>query len=280
MAFDPPLGCQEVQPSFAGTYRIDTALQVGGQGAVFKAWPLTGDGATAVALKIYHVDQVEERLEREVSALQTVRGPTLVQLHEAGRCTVRGVECRFLATTFIEGRALDQVLSAEGALALDRVARLGHDVALAIETIWAARVVHRDLKPNNIMLTPSARAIVIDLGVARHIDRTTLTTTGKTWGTFGYFSPEQARGTPLTCKSDVFALGVVLQESLLGRHPTGRQQQLLTNGGVKTDGLRTGLPRFLVHLVDSMVAKSPILRPAPALVARDLKTLAGLEQTK
>jgi serine/threonine-protein kinase len=276
MPFEPPLTSSELQPCFVGQYDIEQAVQTGGQGVVFRARPTGGSAGPTVALKIYHADQLEERLEREINVLKTIRAPTLVELHGSGTCAVRGVACRFLATTFIDGRPLDQALASDGPLALDRVARVGHDVARAVEAIWAARVVHRDLKPNNIMLTPSGQAVVIDLGIARHLDQKTLTTGGKTWGTVGYFSPEQVRGAPLTCKSDVFALGIVLQECILGRHPTSLRQQLLLAGGVKTDGLRPNLPRFLVHLIDAMVAKNPIIRPAPSAVALGLTRLAGL----
>ncbi len=275
MPFAPPLTLAEVQASFAGKYTVDAAIQAGGQGAVFKA-RAPSNGTSAVALKIYSADQLEERLAREFDALKALRGPTLVELCDAGTCSVRGEQCRYLATTFIDGRPLDAVLTAEGGQPLERVARVGHDVALAIEQVWAARVVHRDVKPSNVMLTPAGGGVLIDLGVARHVDLASLTTTGKTWGTAGYFSPEQARGQPLTCKSDVFALGLVLQECILGRHPTNRRQELLLNGGVKTDGLRPKLPRFLVHLVDEMVNRSAIRRPLPGKVARDLAQLAGL----
>lgn len=274
MPFTPALTIAEVQATFAGKYLIDAALQAGGQGAVFKA--RVDPAGPCVALKIYHADQLEERLEREIEALKTIRGPTLVELQDSGACSTRGDQCRFLATTFIEGQPLDAVLAKDGGQQLERVARIGHDVALAIEQLWGARIVHRDIKPNNVMLTPAGGAVLIDLGVARHIDLTSLTTTGKTWGTPGYFSPEQARMQPLTCKSDVFALGVLLQECILGRHPTGRRQELLINGGVKTDGLRAKLPRFLVHQIDDMVQKAAIRRPLPGKLARDLAPLAGL----
>ncbi len=275
MPFAPPLTLVEVQESFAGKYVVDAAIQAGGQGAVFKA-RAQPDGATAVALKVYCSDQLEARLEREFAALKALRGPTLVELCDAGTCAIRGAQCRYLATTFIEGRPLDAVIATEGARPLDRVARIGHDVALALEQVWGARVVHRDVKPNNVMLTRVGGGVLIDLGVARHVDLASLTTTGKTWGTAGYLSPEQTLGHPLTCKSDVFALGLVLQECILGRHPTNRRQELLMSGGAKTDGLRANLPRFLVHLIDSMVNKRAIQRPLPGKVSRELEALAGL----
>jgi serine/threonine protein kinase len=272
--FDPPLTVIEVQAAVGSAYRINTSLQIGGQGAVFQA-EVQPQGTT-VALKVYHPDQLEERLEREIDALRAIRSPTLVQLHDAGSCEIRGQQCRYLATTFIDGQPLDAVLKAGGAQPLARVARVGHDIALAIETIWTARIVHRDIKPNNVMLTATGGAVLIDLGVARHLDMTSLTTTGKTWGTSGYLSPEQCRAAPLTCKSDVFALGILVQECILGRHPTGTRQASLLGGGVKTDGLRTGLPRFLVHLVDAMVHQKAVMRPSPAKVAAGLAQLAGI----
>jgi len=274
MPFAPPLSIQEVQAPFAGKYLVDSALQAGGQGAVFKA--RVDSGGATIALKIYHADQLEERLERELAALKSIHGPTLVELHDAGRCAVRGEECRFLAMTFIEGDPLDAVIAREGPQPLTRIARVAHDVALAIDQVWEARIVHRDLKPNNIMLTSAGGGVLIDLGVARHIDLTSLTTTGKTWGTFGYMSPEQACGQPLTCKSDVFALGVVIQECVLGRHPTSRRQDLLLNGGPSTDGLRADLPQDFAKLVDAMVHKTAIRRPLPRAVASELVQLAQL----
>src|SRR5580700_9338059 len=192
MPLVPPLTLAEVQACFAGKYVIDAAIQTGGQGAVFKARGQS-NGSTTVALKIYNAEQLEERLAREFDALKSLRGPTLVELCDAGTCSVRGEQCRYLATTFIDGRSLDAVLAAEGGQPLERVARIGRDVAMAIEQVWGARVVHRDVKPSNIMLTPAGGGVLIDLGVARHVDLASLTTTGKTWGTAGYFSPEQAR---------------------------------------------------------------------------------------
>jgi eukaryotic-like serine/threonine-protein kinase len=270
-AFTPPLTLAEVEAAFAGAYQVEASVQTGGQGTVFRA---RAEGR-CVALKIYHADQLEERLAREMEALRNIRGPTLVELHDAGTCSVRGEECRFLATTFIEGKGLDAVLAAEGAQPIARVARIGRDVAVAVREIWSARIVHRDIKPNNVMLTPDGRSVLIDLGVARHVDMTSLTSTGKTWGTHGYLSPEQARGAPLTCKSDVFALGVLLQECILGRHPTGRRQDILLNGAPKTAGLRDGLPAPLVQLLDAMVHRGAVHRPLPERVAAELGELAG-----
>jgi eukaryotic-like serine/threonine-protein kinase len=173
----------------------------------------------------------------------------------------------FVATEFIEGEVVSAVVS-RGCLAANQVARIGHDIALAVVALWNERLVHRDIKPNNIMLAQDGRAVLIDLGVARHLALGALTTIGKTWGTEGYMSPEQANALrQLSCKSDVFSLGIVLQESLLGTHPTGYNQLALSGGGIKTGALNLGAPVPFDALLDSMLALSPQNRPNPIHVA-------------
>lgn len=169
VTFIPPLTPADVEPSCAGTYRDLTIVHSGGQGMVFRA---IGSGPTPVdvALKVYFptVQGYMERSDREVQALGQVSCPYIVRLHGAGRFPIRGQVCPFVATTFVEGETLSERLS-RGPLSPQTTARIGHDVALAIDTLWSARVVHRDVKPSNIMLATGGSAVVIDLGVARHI---------------------------------------------------------------------------------------------------------------
>jgi len=268
--FDPPLTSAEVQAAFAGRYAKLDALKSGGQGAVFHGTVGPGQSVpagTELALKIYYADQVEERTEREISALQRIRAPSLVRLVGTGRLDIRGLPCVWLETALIEGQCLAPRING-ATLSVPEVSTIAHDVALAIEAIWDDRIVHRDIKPDNIMVTPAGRGVLIDLGVARHTALSSLTTYGKTWGTDGYLSPEQAQARrSLTCKSDIFALGIVTQEALLGRHPTNRRQAVLASGGPATNALRNGLPPEFVALVDRMVHREPVLRPLPREVA-------------
>jgi serine/threonine-protein kinase len=123
------------------------------------------------------------------------------------------------------------------------------------------------------MMSTQGRAVLIDLGLARHLKLESLTSMGKTWGTIGYLSPEQTEAQrALTCKSDIFSLGLVLQESLLGRHPTGRNQNLLLSGGVPTDRIIKNVPPYFSALIDSMLQKSPIKRPLPSVIQKALST--------
>jgi len=262
-AFNPPLQGPEVHAALGGRYRVGAPLGDGGQGDVFRAFLNGGTPPDELALKVYCGGQVLERAAREVAALRTVRGPTLVALRDAGTCQIRGGDCAYMATTLIEGEPLHAAI-ARGPCSVGAVARIGHDTADAIDRLWAERIVHRDIKPPNIMLARSGRAVLIDLGVARHLSLTSLTTVGKTWGTEGYLSPEQMQARrDLTCKSDVFSLGVVLQEALVGRHPTGRAQAPLLNGGPRTSALRSGVPPRLAALVDAMVHRQAHARPHP-----------------
>ena len=199
---------------------------------------------------------------------------TVVALRNHGTVTIRGQACRFVTTTHIDGAVLSDHLGRH-AFDLAGAARVAHDVAAAIDALWACRIVHRDIKPSNVMLSNSGRAVVIDLGVARHMTLTSLTLTGNTWGTRGYMSPEQANARKaLTCKSDVFALGLLFQQCLAGSHPTGGNQHLLMNGGTPTAALVPGLSADIVALTDSMVLRDPIRRPLPAQIMQTLDPYA------
>jgi serine/threonine protein kinase len=264
-----------MQNAFGSRFTIIESVAAGGQGAVFRAQ--TSDDFSQVALKVYFEDQIEERTRREIVALESITGDTIVKLVSEGRCELRGQPCIFIATSYIAGDTLAAFIG-RGPVEPGVAARIGADIALAVGLLWAKRIVHRDIKPSNIMITSAGRAVLIDLGLARHLGLSPLTSVGKTWGTEGYLSPEQAKGSLLSCKSDVFALGIVLQESLLGRHPTSRRQLPLLEGGPRTSGLRAGLPAGLVTVIDALVHKSPLRRPLPQEAANALLSLASLQR--
>ena len=259
----------DVTAAVVGLFDNVQPLAQGGQGAVYRATPY--GSSDEVALKIYFSDQLDERTAREIAALKRLKGETIVRLHADGAIDIAGNTYNYIATTFIEGDVLSSVL-AQRQLSFTEIAAIGRDVALAIDELWANdRIVHRDVKPSNVMLRPDGRAVLIDLGVARHLNLSPLTTAGKTWGTEGYMAPEHARGKTLSCKADVFALGVVLQECLLGRHPTGGRQILLMNGGTKTAPLHPKTPADLAQIIDAMLDRSPGVRPTPRRVAEALQ---------
>jgi serine/threonine protein kinase len=120
-------------------------------------------------------------------------------------------------------------------------------------------------------------AVLIDLGIARHLLESSITAPQMTWGTVGYLSPEQAQASRnLSCASDIFSLGVTLQESLLGRHPTNRDQFRLLTNAPKTATLLPNAPPQMIRLIDQMIAPRPAYRPLPSNLATEFAALATL----
>lgn len=190
-------------------------LPPGAQGVVYRG---EIDGRPS-AIKVYFPGHVEQRVQREVDALLAIECRCIVALHWAGSIQVDGRELQVVATELVEGASLSEILKSRR-LSHEELGVVAFDCCQAIESMWSRRIVHRDLKPSNIVMTSDNRAKVIDLGVARHLEHSSLTTMGVTWGTYGYMSPEQTRFVrQLTCKSDLFALGIILVEAALGRHP-------------------------------------------------------------
>lgn len=239
---------------------LESSLPCGAQGVVFRGQVL----GQPAAIKIYFPGHVEQRVQREVDALKVLQCRNIVSLLWAGELSADGWDLRVVATELVDGGSLDAVISIR-ALTHQELGILAFDCSEAIEAMWSGRIVHRDLKPSNIVLTPERRAKVIDLGVARHLDHSSLTAMGMTWGTLGYMSPEQTRTIrQLTCKSDVFSLGVILVESALGRHPSQRDQHRLLSRA-----LHKGLPNEIedweyAGLVMAMLHPRPTSRPRPS----------------
>ena len=260
MPFEPSLSCEEVEAVLGGLFEDMAPLPCGGQGAVFKCTHRPTH--ETVALKIYFTNQVQQRTQREVDLMKRIDGDTIVSLVESGEIFIRNAKCIFIATKFIEGNVLSEVIK-QGKIDIPKVAKCGYDIAKAIQLLWAERIIHRDINPQNIMFTDEGSAVLIDLGIARHIELETLTAPGFSWGTQGYLSPEQARAVKqLSYKSDIFALGITLQECLAGSHPVNHRQDLLLNGGqVHTNAIRDKVPKPMADIIDAMLQYRTYERP-------------------
>jgi serine/threonine protein kinase len=263
-------------------FRVGALIRAGGQGAVYRGSRTSAPDGRPVsddcAVKYYFDPAQDERVDREIRALEGFRHPNLANIVEHGRITVAGESVRFIVWEYIDGEPLDMKLRA-GPLSGKTVACIGRDVARAIDHIWSKRIVHRDVAPKNMMLRKGdLEAVLIDLGIARHLLESPLTAPGLTWGTYGYLSPEQCRAEPnLTCHSDVFSLGVSLQEALAGRHPTRGDQQVLITAPPKTSDLVASSPAALAEAVDLMLSLRAPFRPLPAaLVTRFAELAASL----
>jgi serine/threonine protein kinase len=260
-----PFSAKEVEASFGGRYVLGSELRVGGQGVVYRAkrvcLPDGSDCNDEVALKLHLDAKQDRRVEREIEAMKHLRHPALATLSEEGTITISGKQTRYITWEFIDGEPLDSRLS-RGAVTEQEATRIARDVTSAIVALWANHIVHRDIAPKNIMIKPNGNAILIDLGGARHLDNTSITAAGMTFGTPGYFSPEQFRAErALTCASDVFTLAVVLLECLLGHHPTNHDQHQLASSPPSANLLVPGVEKELRETIDQMLQLRAAFRP-------------------
>lgn len=277
-----PYTPNELAASLQHRFEVAYLIDKGGQALVYRAKrSSTIDGSVAsddVALKLYVSRVHDERVEREIGAMGKIRHPSLAGIVEHGTVTIRSAELRYVAYEFIEGGSLGRQLKL-GPLPAKAVACIGRDISAAIAEIWRHRIVHRDVKPNNVMLRTGEReAVLIDLGVARHLHHASITVHGSTYGTIGYMSPEQflRAERQLTCKSDIFSLGVVLQEGLSGLHPTHGDQSVLAQAPPKTADICPSTPAYLAALIDQMLAVRAPFRPDPELLKDEFARVADL----
>jgi len=266
----------DVEAALGQRYVVDSQIAMGGQGAVFKATRLACPDGTSVnelvALKLNLYQNQDIRVQREIAAMENIGHPNLGRLIEHGHCHVAGTQTRYLTSEFIDGSTLSQMLKA-GRLMECEVLAVGRDVLTAITVIWSRRIVHGDIKPSNIVMRESGGAVLIDLGAARLLEQDNSPAARKPFGTSGYLSPEQARGSRnLTCASDIFSLGVVMLQCLLGRHPTGYDQGALIEG-VRASTFRLPVSSTFLGTLDKMLSPNPNFRPTPSGLSGCLQRL-------
>jgi serine/threonine protein kinase len=258
----------ELAAQLGNRYGLGSRIGEGAQGVVYAATRFQAlDGIVAeekVALKIYTDPDQDERVRREINAMLMLRDRALASLIEFGQVRLAGRDYQYGTWEFIEGTPLDKRL-ANAALPPAVVAAIGRDVSRAIGALWSKRIVHRDISPKNVILRAGEReAVLIDLGIARHLTQGSLTAHGFWCGTPGYLSPEQAGARrDLSCRSDIFAVGVVLQEALAGRHPTNWDPYAMLRGMPATADIAPDAPARLARIIDEMVNPIAVRRPLP-----------------
>ncbi len=240
-------------------YRILQKLGEGGMGVVYRAEDISL--GRSVALKFLAPEAVmgeegQARLAREARSAAALNHPSVCTIYEMDRAEGR----TFIAMECVEGQSLKKVIES-GPLELDEAIDIGIQIAEGLEEAHARGIIHRDIKPANIMVTPAGQAKIMDFGLAKPFGATKLTRTGATIGTVAYMSPEQARGSDVDARSDIWSLGAVLYEMVAGQPP------------FKGDYEQAVIYRILNENPEPVTA----LRPdAPAELARILgKALAG-----
>ncbi|MEU3999196.1 protein kinase [Streptomyces fungicidicus] len=235
----------------------------------------TGDDAKAV-----------QRFSREVRITRRLRHPNLTRL-VAGGIDERAEGLPFLAMEFLDGETLRDLVEEESQLPVSWAAAIGAQISAGLAAAHAAGVVHRDLKPANVMLTQGGTVKVLDFGmgsIADDPDQTRLTSTGVSVGTARYMAPEQCQAKQVTQAADLYALGCVLYEMLVGVPPfTSESAYELADRHVNQQpapvrAIRGEVPVELARLVERLLAKDPADRPADAVTVREaLLPLAVLD---
>lgn len=245
---------------------IGGLLGEGGQGVVYSG----ENSGIPAAIKVYFPGQIQKRIDREIESLVLLNCQNIVKLLWNGYFQVDNFQLNIVATELIPGVCLDKKIT--NTLSFDELGRLLFDVTQAVNAMWEKRIVHRDIKPSNIIIRQNGRACLIDLGIAKHIERSTLTAFGYIWGTMGYMSPEQIKGAKqLTYKSDLYSLGIITIESFLGRHPThGDQLRLMASRF--HENLPNGLAGWeFAPLLMSMLNPLAIYRPNLSTIIKALE---------
>jgi eukaryotic-like serine/threonine-protein kinase len=205
---------------FNGRYELQRRLARGGMADVFLARDRMLD--RPVAIKVLFPDLASdpsfvERFRREAQAAANLNHPNIVGIYDWGQQD----DTYFIVMEYVDGRSLADVIRTEGKLDADRAADIANDVAAALGSAHRSGVVHRDVKPGNVLITSDGQVKVADFGIATVLSdtNTDLTRAGTVMGTATYFAPEQAQGRPVDARSDLYSLGVVLYEMLVGRPP-------------------------------------------------------------
>jgi serine/threonine-protein kinase len=254
-------------------------LGVGGMGDVYRA---TDPDGRPVALKLvkqeFALDEILlRRFRREAGIAQTIANDHVVPVLDTGEH--EGLP--YLVERLIEGGSLADKLEVEGPLNVPTVTRICSQIIDGLEALWAAGIVHRDVKPSNILLDAAERAFITDFGLAKSSGGTALTRPGQAIGSVDYMAPEQIRGDTVTAATDMYALGCVVFECVAGHPPFADRQGMQVLWAHLQDEppepQRADIPPQFIHALKAALRKEPAERPPTGFeYARLLSQAAGI----
>lgn len=252
----------EVGMLVAGRYRVLNHIDDGSTGMIYRV--RDERLRIHVALKLLRPESSSDerkvkRFEQELVLGRQVSHPNVVRIHDIWQDGA----LHFLTMDLVEGQSLRQLLRERGALAPDMAVRIARDLASALAAAHSKAVVHRDLKPANVLIDRDGRARITDFGIARSLGQSPLGEGGMVVGTLDYISPEQARGGEVDGRSDIYALGIILYEMLVGKLPypgtTPEQVVLARAFGAQPSLSRAGVvvPAWIEEIVKRCLAADP-----------------------
>lgn len=261
-----------------GRFILERQIGTGGMARVF----LGRDEVLErpVAIKILNPGHggtdISTRFRREGRTAARLSHPNIVQVFDAGEDEFEGREASYIVMEYISGGDLKALIDEKGPLPNDELARLGAEVSAGLAHAHASGVVHRDIKPHNILIDTYGRAKLTDFGIARALDSTHATQTGSYLGTALYSAPEQLRGEKVTPKSDVYSLGIALYQAAVGQAPfTGTPIEIASQHVSREPSVPSVLGANLSDEVEKLildcVRKNPELRPSAEEVHQRLQ---------
>jgi eukaryotic-like serine/threonine-protein kinase len=267
-----------------GRYVVEQRIGGGGMAVVYKAHDNLLN--RTVALKILRSqfgndDDFINRFRREAQAAASLSHPNVVNVYDVGEED----DIQYIVMEYVEGSTLKELITRSGVLDMERAVNIAIQICDALEHAHHNHIIHRDIKPHNILMGKGGRVKVTDFGIARAVTSATITHTGSVIGSVHYFSPEQARGGISGEKSDIYSLGIVLYEMITGKVPFSGdspisvalkhlQEEIVPPREVKPD-----IPQSVENVILKSLVKDPLLRYQSAQdMKRDLTTCLNPER--
>ncbi|MBR0575444.1 Stk1 family PASTA domain-containing Ser/Thr kinase [Proteiniclasticum sp. BAD-10] len=246
-------------------YEITEKIAQGGMSTVYKALDLNLNRYDAVKIlkeEFAQNPEILERFKQEANAVAFLSHPNIVNIYNVGS---EG-NIHYIVMEYVKGQTLKEIIRSKGMLPNEEILNYSYQISRALESAHNSNIIHRDIKPHNIIITRDNLVKVTDFGIAKHSDSATITNSGKIIGSAHYFSPEQARGNMTDRRSDIYSLGIVMYEMATGTVPFDAEspitialmhmQEPLPSPKLKNPQLSDGLERIILRAT----AKNPIDR--------------------
>lgn len=261
-----------------GRYQLEARVGGGGMAIVYRAKDLVLNRPVAVKVLRSQFGTDEDfvtRFRREAQAVASLSHPNVVGVYDVGQ----DGDTHYMVMEYVEGYTLKELITRNGALPVEDAVEIAAEICDALEHAHANQIIHRDIKPHNILIGKNGRIKVTDFGIARAVTSTTITHTNSVLGSVHYFSPEQARGGITAEKSDIYSLGIVLYEMVTGQLPFSGESPIsvalkhLQEPLPEPRQVNPAIPQSVENVILKALVKDPSYRYASAReMLEDLET--------